>query len=222
MAKRLYYKDMLYSENIRITKRGIVFSDKNGNNLGVTSAFSKAFIRVYNWWLDLELFALHLVSLHVPLMSIRKLAFSLFGMKLARGAKIHMGCKVFNPRGIEVGNDTIIGSNAFLDGRAPLIIGNHVDIASEVMIYNSEHDIEAEDFHATEEAVEIGDYVFIGPRAIILPGVKIGRGAVVAAGAVVTRSVPEFAIAGGVPAKVIGQRKLKNPRYTLGRARLFQ
>ncbi|MFI5205556.1 MAG: DapH/DapD/GlmU-related protein, partial [Candidatus Paceibacterales bacterium] len=65
-------------------------------------------------------------------------------------------------------------------------------------------------------------YVFIGPRAIILPGVKIGKGAVVAAGAVVTTSVKDFEIVGGVPAKVIGERKNKNPRYKLGRARLFQ
>ncbi|KKQ96441.1 MAG: Acetyltransferase, partial [Candidatus Woesebacteria bacterium GW2011_GWA1_39_12] len=70
--------------------------------------------------------------------------------------------------------------------------------------------------------VEIKDYVFIGPRAIILPGVSIGRGAVVAAGAVVTKNVPDFAIVGGVPAKVIGERKNKNLNYRLGRARLFQ
>ncbi|MGB6882191.1 MAG: acyltransferase, partial [Microgenomates group bacterium] len=106
--------------------------------------------------------------------------------------------------------------------RAHLKIGSHVDIASSVMIYNSEHDIESHDFSAREEPVEIGDYCFIGPRVIILPGVKIGKGAVVAAGAVVTKDVPKFAIVGGVPAKVIGERKNKNLKYRLGRARLFQ
>ena len=68
----------------------------------------------------------------------------------------------------------------------------------------------------------MGDYVFIGPRVIILPGVKIGKGAVVAAGAVVTKDVSEFTIVGGVPAKEIGERKNKKPNYKLGRARLFQ
>jgi maltose O-acetyltransferase len=143
-------------------------------------------------------------------------------MKIGSGSVIHMWANFFNPAGIIVGSDTIVGDHAFLDGRAPLIIGSHVDIASSVMIYNSEHDLEKDDFSAKVESVEIGDYVFIGPRAIILPGVKIGRGAVVAAGAVVTKNIPDFIIVGGVPAKPIGERKNKNPNYKLGRARLFQ
>ncbi|MEK7101477.1 MAG: acyltransferase [Patescibacteria group bacterium] len=135
---------------------------------------------------------------------------------------LHMWARFYDPSNIEIGSDSIVGDHAFLDGRAKLKIGDHVDIASEVMIYNSEHNVSAEDFSARIEPVEIGDYVFIGPRAIIMPGIKIGKGAIVAAGAVVTHDIPEFAIVGGVPAKVIGVRKNKNPQYRLGRARLFQ
>ena len=133
-----------------------------------------------------------------------------------------MWANFFEPGGIKIGEDTIIGDHAFLDGRAPLSIGNHVDIASSVMIYNSEHDLEKEDFSARVEPVEILDYVFIGPRVIILPGVKVGKGAVIAAGAVVTKDIPDFTIVGGVPAKEIGERRNKKPNYLLGRARLFQ
>lgn len=133
-----------------------------------------------------------------------------------------MWANFFDPGGVTIGVDTIVGDHAFLDGRSQIVIGNHVDIASSVMIYNSEHNLESADFSAIEESVEIGDYVFIGPRVIILPGVKVGKGAVIAAGAVVTKDVPEFTIVGGVPAKEIGERKNKSPNYKLGRARLFQ
>ena len=100
-----------------------------------------------------------------------------------------MWANFFQPRKISIGKGTIIGDHCFLDGRARLEIGDHVNIASQVLIYNSEHDLNDPEFKAIEKPVEIGDYVFIGPRVIILPGVKIGRGAVVAAGAVVTKDV---------------------------------
>jgi maltose O-acetyltransferase len=90
------------------------------------------------------------------------------------------------------------------------------------MVYNSEHDLSDSNFKATSEPVYIKDYVFIGPRAIILPGVTINKGAVVGAGAVVTKDVGEYSIVGGVPAKVIGERTNKKPSYKLGRPRLFQ
>jgi len=171
--------------------------------------------------LDFELMLLRGMS-HIPSHTVRLLAYRLAGIKIGRGSRIHMGVNFFNPRGITIGDDTIIGDHCFLDGRAPLKIGNHVDITSQVLIYNSEHNIHSPGFEATEEPVTIGDYVFIGARAIILPGVKIGNGAVIAAGAVVTKDVPPMIIAGGIPAKKIGERKVKELKYRLGRARLFQ
>jgi maltose O-acetyltransferase len=198
-----------------------MFTDKTGKKLTTSQAFPKIMNRIYNYFLDFELMILRWVS-HVPSHSFRKLFYCLSGMKIGKGSVVHMWANFFDPSEIVIGNDTIVGDHAFLDGRAHLTIGNHVDIASSVMIYNSEHDLESNDFVARTEPVEVGDYVFIGPRAIILPGVKIGKGAVIAAGAVVTKNVDDFTIVGGVPAKVIGERKNKNPDYKLGRARLFQ
>jgi maltose O-acetyltransferase len=202
-----------------------MFRDKTGKKLSFSQARPKILNRLGNYLLDFELMLLRWIG-YVPIHFVRKLFYRLSGMEIGRGSAIHIKACFYQPRNIEIGDDTIVGYRSFLDGRAKLKIGSHVDIASEVMIYNSEHDINAEDFAGTteviEEPVEIGDYVFIGPRAIILPGVKVGKGAVIAAGAVVTKDVPEFGIAGGVPAKIIGERKNKNPSYILGRARLFQ
>lgn len=216
---------MLFSENIRFSWENgyptLSFKDRMGKKLNLSEAMVKIANRFYNYILDFELFILRVVGM-IPIYFIRYLFYLAAGVKIGKGVHIHIGTQFFYPEGVEIGEGTIIGQNAFLDGRAKLKIGKHVDIASEVMIYNSEHDINSVDFKPINGLVEIGDYVFIGPRAIILPGVKIGNGAVIAAGAVVTKDVAEFMIVGGVPAQKIGERKEKDLHYRLGRARLFQ
>ena len=159
---------------------------------------------------------------YIPSHCGRRFFYRLEGMRIGKGSSIHMGAIFYDASNIRIGKDSIIGENAVLDGRDTLTIGDHVDIASEVMIYNAEHDVNDENFAAVTAPVEIGDYVFIGPRAIILPGVKIGKGAVVGAAAVVTKDVVEGTIVGGVPAKFIAERKVKNPSYKLGRAAWFR
>lgn len=158
----------------------------------------------------------------VPSHHIRRFFYRISGMRIGKGSAIHMGAVFYDPKNISIGEDSVIGEGAVLDGRDKLSIGDHVDIASEVMIYNCEHDVNSSNFSAVSSPVVIEDYVFIGPRAIILPGVKIGKGAVVGAGAVVTKDVADFAIVGGVPAVVIGERKNKDPNYKLGRAAWFR
>jgi len=195
--------------------------DKTGKELTTGEILKKVANRVYNVILDFELMLLRWIG-HIPCHLSRRFFYRLAGIKIGKGSTIHCWANFFQPASIEIGDDTIIGDHAFLDGRAKIKIGSHVDIASYVMVYNSEHDINDPHFKAREEPVEIEDYVFIGPRVIILPGVKIGKGAIVAAGAVVTGDVGAFKIVGGVPAKEIGERKNKNPSYKLGRARLFQ
>lgn len=166
-------------------------------------------------------FILQLVG-YVPSHLVRRFFYRISGVKIGKGSTLHMRVRFYNPRNISIGEDTIIGEGSVLDGRDKLAIGNHVDITTEVMIYNSEHDIQDEQFRSRTSPVVIEDYVFIGPRTIILPGVKIGRGAVVGAGAVVTKDVDQFKIVGGVPAKEIGDRENKEPHYKLGRAAWFR
>lgn len=159
---------------------------------------------------------------NIPSHYFRRLVYRLGGVKIGARSTLHTGIKFYNAQNIVIGKDSIVGEGSVLDGRNKLTIGDHVDIASEVMIYNAEHDTSDPNFKAITAPVEINDYVFIGPRAIILPGVKIGKGAVVGAGAVVTKDVDPGTIVGGVPAKEIGKRNIANLNYKLGRAAWFR
>lgn len=189
----------------------------------------KVINRLKSIWLELVTGFLWWGVGEVPSHHFRRFFYRLSGMKIGTGSTLHMRARIYDPSHIEIGADTIVGEKTSLDGRRQLQgsasllkIGNHVDIASEVMIWNSEHDLNTPDMRPIEESVVIEDYVFIGPRAIVLPGVTVGRGAVVAAGAVVTKNVASGSIVAGVPAKEIGQRDISKLNYRLGRARWFQ
>jgi len=182
----------------------------------------KIFCRVRTILLEFDVMVLHLIGDNVPFHCIRRLFYRLGGVRIGKGSALHMGIRFYDPAGISVGEDSIVGEGSVLDGRDRLVIGNHVDIATGVMIYNAEHDVRSPSFRAVTAPVIIQDYVFIGPRAIILPGTTIKKGAVVAAGAVVTKDVDEGSIVGGVPAKQIGIRQTKNLNYKLGRAAWFR
>lgn len=195
--------------------------DRMGRDLTTKEVIQKGTNRL-NWiLLDLLLMILRWVG-HFPFHSIRNLVYQIAGIRMGKGSTFHMWAVFNQPDNIVIGEDTIIGDHAFLDGRERIIVGNHVDIASYIMIWSGKHDYESVDFKPVFSPVIIEDYVFIGPRVIIQPGVTIGKGAIVAAGAVVAKDVPPFAIVGGVPAKLIGERKLKDLHYRLGWARLFQ
>lgn len=195
--------------------------DRTGKNLNSSEIFQKIINRIKTICLEFWLLVLRIVGI-IPLHFIRKIFYIASGINMPWNSTIHIGANFFKPSNIKIGHDTIIGDHCFLDGRAKLTIGNHVGIASQVLIYNDEHNIHSDNYENSFGPVEIGDYVFIGPRAIILPNIKIGKGAVVAAGAVVTKDIPDFEIWGGIPAKKIGDRENKKPNYKLGRAMLFQ
>jgi acetyltransferase-like isoleucine patch superfamily enzyme len=199
--------------------------DKTGKELSSQEIMKKSVVRFQTILDEFIVYILHGIGCF-PSHTIRKIFYLLAGVKIGTGTSIHMHARFYDPKNISIGEDTIIGEYAVFDGRDTLTIGNHVDLASQVMIYNAEHNVHAEHFAAeegvTKAPVIIEDYVFIGPRAIILPGVTIGKGAVVGAGAVVTKSVNPYEIVGGIPAKVIGERKQRDLHYKLGRAAWFR
>jgi acetyltransferase-like isoleucine patch superfamily enzyme len=196
--------------------------DKHGQSLSSSQFIDKLFNRIQSIFLEFSSGFLWWGAGEIPSHHLRRFFYRLSGMKIGKGSTLHMRVRVYDPRHIVIGEDSIIGERVVLDGRGPLKIGNHVDIATGAMIYNSHHDVHSNDFHAIELQNVVEDYVFIGPNAIILPGVKLGRGSVVGAGAVVTKDVAPLSIVVGVPAKEVSTREEENLQYQLGRARWFQ
>jgi len=135
-------------------------------------------------------------------------------MTIGRHTSIHRGCRLYLPPRVRIANNTIINRDVLLDGRMGLHIGANVSISEGAAIFTLEHDPNSPNFANRGAAVHIEDFVFVGARAIILPGVTVGRGAVVAAGAVVTHDVAPFTIVGGVPARPIGTRS-RDLKYAL-------
>lgn len=155
------------------------------------------------------------VTSHLPSQYFRKAILSkLFGMKIASSATIYGGTEFRAPSKISIGENSIIGNNSLLDGRRGLMIGSNVNISSGVWIWTLHHDVQSPEFAVAGGETTIGARVWLCSRSTLLPGVKIGEGAVVASGAVVTKDVPPYAIVGGVPAKIIGKRT-ENLKYIL-------
>lgn len=151
--------------------------------------------------------ALRMVG-HLPTNAARVALYrSLFGMKIGQGAKVDGGCIMFGPQRITIGEGAVINRGVLLDGRFPLTIGKHSSISIFTIILTLEHDLfDTVGFRSVGAPVSIGERVFIGARAIVLPGVTIGDGAAIAAGAIVTKDVEPFSIVAGIPAKSIGTR----------------
>ena len=111
-----------------------------------------------------------------------------------------------NGRSVKLGNRSGIGKGSSIDG---LILGDHVMIGPELLTVSTTHQYDDGEGHRWERGSEeyaapmVGSGTWIGARVTLLPGVKIGKWCVIGAGAVVTRDVPDYAVAAGVPARVI-------------------
>jgi acetyltransferase-like isoleucine patch superfamily enzyme len=134
-------------------------------------------------------------------------------LEISAAAAVHMDCFVTG-RKISIGARTIVNRKCYLDGRGGLAIGRDVSISPECYLVSLTHDPHDAGFKAVARAIEIGDKAWIGARVVILPGVRVGEGAIVGAGAVVTRDVAPFEIVAGNPARRIGERS-RELSYTL-------
>lgn len=157
----------------------------------------------------------HMVG-YIPCVLLRWLYYRyVLGIRMERSVYIYMGLYWYpTDKKVVIGRNTAINRKVVMDARDDVYIGNNVNISAEAAIYTGGHRINSPDFAYYSAPVRIEDRVWIGTRAMIMPGISIGEGAVILPGAVVTQSVPPFSIVGGVPGKVIGTRQ-KDLTYDL-------
>lgn len=173
---------------------------------------------------EVQLYTCNNLIPHVPSHTIRLWFYKkIMEFKIEKGSHIFMGCRFDCTRNLIMGKNSVINPNCRFDVRGGIKIGDNVSISNDVIILTADHDIDSIDMLGRERAVVLEDYVWIGTRAMIMPGVTVSKGAVVAAGAVVTKSVKAFDVVAGVPAKVIKQRFFRtNFNYDASYKRLFQ
>jgi maltose O-acetyltransferase len=157
----------------------------------------------------------------IPSRTVRNSWLKLYLPNFGSGTCVQMGCRFLNGRKIHFGKRNVINFGCLFDGRLfPIRTGDDVSIGPEATILTLGHDPQSPQMADRGGEVLVGDRVWIGYGALVLPGLKLGEGAVVGAGAVVTRDVEPFAIVAGNPARIIGQRN-KDLRYQLSYQPLF-
>jgi acetyltransferase-like isoleucine patch superfamily enzyme len=151
---------------------------------------------------------------YIPIHAIRLFYYRVFlKVKIGRETSIHRCCQIRRGN-IQIGNNVIIGENALLDGRTGLIIEDNVNLSSNVSIYSLQHDYNNPDFSNSGGIVTIKKNSWISSNSMILPGVTVHEGAVVAAMSLVNKDVPEYTLVGGVPFKILRERN-RDIRYKL-------
>lgn len=133
------------------------------------------------------------------------------GITGSKGKNINIQKNCYFEKDVIVDDNSGLGINSIIHG--PTTIGKNVMMGPDVIIYTANHEFKLTNIPMIEQGFQkkrkviIEDDVWIGARVIILPGVKIGRGSIIGAGAVVTKDVEEYSIVAGVPAKIVKKRK---------------
>ncbi|MBR6962388.1 MAG: glycosyltransferase [Prevotella sp.] len=199
------YRSIWY--NYKITSQGSFSPKKFVFMLKSASKQALTVSTIYRWMKAFGFeYVLNDILPHVPFWTIRRMVLKMLRIRIGKKSFIMKMNYIMSPHHLSIGNYTHINRGCTIDARGNITIGNNVSISHNVMLMTGGHNHKTQNFQSIYMPINIEDFAWIGVGSIILQGVTIGRGAVVAAGAIVTKDVEPFTVVGGIPAKEIGKR----------------
>lgn len=123
---------------------------------------------------EIEYIFLNCIVAIIPLWILRKFFYQLFGMKIGKGARILMHCRVYHPHRIKIGERTFVNECCYLDGRGGIEIGSDVTIATYSKLITGSHSIDDDTFSYCEAPIKIGDNAALFSGCIVLGGAVVG------------------------------------------------
>ena len=140
----------------------------------------------------------------------RSFILRLWGAKIGKRCAIAAGAKIWAPWNLTLGDYVAVANGAELYAVAPIVMGNHITISQDAYICTASHDISTRLKPLIYKPIRVDSYAWVCARAVVLPGVTIGEGAVVGCAAVAAKDVAPWTVVGGNPAKFIKKRELKD------------
>ena len=189
-------------------KKKVTHSTFDGSSES-TSKFKRASANIYGGIYRYFVFKIGRLPIKFFRMFIYK---HIFQMSIGKRVLIFKGLEIRGGSKISIGDNTIVGDDCLLDGRGGLTIGKNVNFSSKASVYTEQHLVNDPSFKSEKKPVVIEDRAWISSNSVVLPGVNVKEGAILASGGVATKDLESFTIYGGVPAKAISSRN-KNVSY---------
>lgn len=151
-----------------------------------------------------------------PFASLRNAVLRLFGARLGRGVNVHPTCRIYAPWNLTLGDRSCLSARVDCYSVAEVVIGADVTVSQDAFLCTASHDIDRADRQLVTGPIRIDRGAWVFARATILPGVTVGKGAVVAACAVVTHDVACHSVVAGNPARHVREREFRGPSEEQG------
>jgi glycosyltransferase involved in cell wall biosynthesis len=200
-----YEQNLKYNRMV-ITGKPLTLADK----LSIKKTVWKEVFKqsaFYRWFIAfLTEYTLNDILPHIPSWTLRRFWMRRLKMRIGKGTFVMKRVYIMTPQQLTIGDYSHINRGCLLDARGGITIGNNVSVSHNVSIMSGSHDYNSNHFRGRFLPVKIDDYVWIGNNAVIQQNITIGKGAVVCAGAVVTKDVEPYSVVAGVPARKIKKR----------------